>query len=50
MAPEVIERIFEPFFTTKEPGKETGLNLSMCSASSSSRGATSTSAASPRCC
>ncbi|MBV8839662.1 MAG: PAS domain-containing protein, partial [Alphaproteobacteria bacterium] len=29
MGPEVLARIFEPFYTTKEPGRGTGLGLSM---------------------
>jgi signal transduction histidine kinase len=29
MPPEVVERALEPFFTTKEPGRGTGLGLSM---------------------
>jgi len=29
MEPEVLARIFEPFYTTKEPGRGTGLGLSM---------------------
>jgi PAS domain S-box-containing protein len=29
MGPAVIERIFEPFFSTKEPGKGSGMGLSM---------------------
>lgn len=29
MPPEVLSRIFEPFYTTKDPGRGTGLGLSM---------------------
>lgn len=29
MSKEILERIFNPFFTTKEPGKGTGLGMSM---------------------
>ncbi|MCO6430761.1 MAG: PAS domain S-box protein [Deltaproteobacteria bacterium] len=27
--PEIIEKVYEPFFTTKDPGKGTGMGLSM---------------------
>ena len=30
ITPEHLKRIFEPFFTTKEPGKSSGIGLSIC--------------------
>jgi signal transduction histidine kinase/CheY-like chemotaxis protein len=29
MPPEVLDKVFDPFYTTKEPGKGTGLGMSM---------------------
>ena len=29
ISPDLVEKVFQPFFTTKEPGKGSGLGLSM---------------------